>query len=241
MEKGRIQKILAQAGIASRREIERMIAEGRVRVNHKAVKEMGREIDPAVDKVSVDGRIVSLSGKTKNVYILLNKPAGYVSTTNDEKDRPTVLDLVLGFTEERVYPVGRLDFDSEGALLLTNDGELTNRLLNPKHHVTKIYNVKVKGVPTEEELDKLRRGIYLEDGPTGPCKIEVISKAKVNTWVQVILTQGKNRQIKRMFWRIEHPVMKIERIQFAGIAVNRLPLGECRHLTRPELEALKAA
>lgn len=241
MEKGRIQKVLAHAGIASRREIERMIKEGRVRVNQKALKELGKEIDPSVDKVTIDGRSISFPEKSKFVYILLNKPAGYVSTTSDEKDRPTVLDLVLGFTGERVYPVGRLDYDSEGALILTNDGELTNKLLNPKRHVPKVYNVKVKGTPTEESLNMLRKGIYLEDGPTGSSEIEIIGKAKVNTWLQVTLTKGKNRQIKRMFWRIEHPVMKIERISFAGIAIGKLPIGECRNLTKPEVDSLKAA
>ncbi len=237
MAEERLHKVLARAGIASRRHVEQMMTAGRIKVNGKIVKELGAQIDPDKDHVFVDGRRVKIAADQvgERVYFLLNKPVKVLSTAKDEQGRKTVLDVVVGASEGRIYPVGRLDYDAEGALLLTNDGELTNLLIHPKHKVPKIYMVKVKGVPTEEQLAKLRRGIYLEDGPTGPCQIEVIKKAKVNTWVQVILTQGKNRQIKRMFWRIGHPVQRLVRTHFAGISTEGLEIGKYRALTKREL------
>jgi len=241
MIKERIQKILARAGVASRREIERMIMQGRVKLNGKILNELGVMIDGEKDIIFIDDKpiLAELSTEPDYVYLLLNKPAGVVSTTKDEHDRSCVLDLVVGARKSRLYPVGRLDYDSEGALLLTNDGELTNALLHPSKHVQKIYMVKVKGVPAKDQLDKLRRGVYLEDGATGPCEIEVASKAKVNTWLKVTLTKGKNRQIKRMFWRIDHPVAKLVRTHFAGISIDGLPVGKHRSLTKKEIASLK--
>ena len=242
MSSERLHKALARAGVASRRQVEKIIEEGRVRVNKTRVEQQGMLIDPDKDEVYVDGkRVYTASDElTERVYFLLYKPAGVLSTSKDTAGRKTVLDLVLGAGEGRIYPVGRLDYDAEGALLMTNDGELTNQLIHPKYHVKKIYEVKVKGTPSEEGLAKLRRGIYLEDGPTGPCEIEFIRKAKVNTWLRVILIQGKNRQIKRMFWRIENPVQKIVRTHFAGISIEGLAPGEFRPLSKRELVALKA-
>ena len=237
----RLHKVLARAGIASRRHVEQMMTAGRIKVNGRTVKELGAQIDPDKDHVFVDGRRVKIAADQvgERVYFLLNKPIKVLSTAKDEQGRKTVLDVVVGASEGRIYPVGRLDYDAEGALLLTNDGELTNLLIHPKHKVPKTYMVKVKGVPTDEQLAKLRRGIYLEDGPTGPCQIEVIKKAKVNTWVQVILTQGKNRQIKRMFWRIGHPVQRLVRTHFAGISTEGLEIGKYRALTKRELAYLQ--
>lgn len=242
MSQERLHKALARAGVASRRQVEKMIEEGRVRVNNNRVETQGMLIDPDKDETYVDGKRVHTASNelTERVYFLLYKPAGVVSTSKDTAGRKTVLDLVLGALEGRIYPVGRLDYDAEGALLMTNDGELTNQLIHPKYHVPKIYEVKIKGTPTNEQLDKLRRGIYLPDGPTGPSEIELIRQAKVNTWLKVILTQGKNNQIKNMFWRIEHPVQKLVRTHFAGISIKGLRPGEFRPLTKKELSSLRA-
>jgi len=241
MVQERIHKCLARAGVASRRAVERMIREGRVRLNNKTLNELGTIIDSEKDVVFVDGKQIAIEEDLteERVYFLLNKPANVVSTAKDDRDRATVTHLIKGAGASRIYPVGRLDYDAEGALILTNDGELTNMLLHPKKKVPKVYMVKVKGTPTEDNLNLLRRGIYLEDGPTGPSKITVIKKAKVNTWVEVILTEGKNRQIKRMFWRIQNPVQKLIRTQFAGIGVEGLKPGQFRPLTKRELTYLR--
>ncbi|MES2504972.1 MAG: pseudouridine synthase [Myxococcota bacterium] len=242
MAQERLHKALARAGVASRRQVEKMIDQGLVRVNNKRVLEQGMVVDTEIDQVFVEGKRINIATDelSERVYFLLYKPTGVLSSTKDTGDRKTVVDLVKGISGTRIYPVGRLDYDAEGALLLTNDGELTNQLIHPKFHIPKVYEVKVKGTPTEESVNKLRRGIYLEDGPTGPCEIEFLRKAKINTWVKVVLTQGKNRQIKRMFWRIEHPVAKIVRTHFAGISVMDLKPGEFRPLTKRELLSLRA-
>lgn len=241
MAQERLHKALARAGVASRRQVEKMIEQGQVRVNNKRISEQGVIVDTEKDQVWVDGKKINigLDDLSERVYFLLYKPAGVLSTTKGTDDRKTVVDLIKGISGTRVYPVGRLDYDAEGALLLTNDGELTNQLIHPKYHVEKVYEVKVKGTPTEEQIDKLRRGIYLEDGPTGPCEIEFLRKAKINTWVKVVLTKGKNQQIKRMFWRIEHPVQKIIRTHFADISIKDLAPGEFRPLTKRELNHLR--
>ncbi|HEY4222402.1 MAG TPA: pseudouridine synthase [Myxococcota bacterium] len=237
----RLQKALARAGVASRRAAEQMIVAGRVRVNDKVVTELGTKIDPAKDDVRVDGRKVPVTSpdKQERVYFLLNKPAGFLTTTKDDRGRKTVMDLVVGASQARIYPVGRLDFDAEGALLLTNDGELANLLTHPRYHVPKTYLAKVKGVPPEDQLNKLRKGIYLEDGPTKPAHIEVVDKAKVNTWVEITVTEGRNRLIKRMFWRIKHPVLKLVRIRFGALDTDGLRLGEYRELSKKELKDLR--
>ena len=238
----RLQKALARAGVASRRAAEQMIVAGRVRVNDKVVTELGTKIDPGKDDVRVDGRRVPVTSPEKQemVYFLLNKPPGFLTTTKDDRGRQTVMDLVVGASQARIYPVGRLDFDAEGVLLLTNDGELANLLTHPRYHVPKTYLAKVKGVPTEAKLDKLRRGIYLEDGPTQPAHIEVEEKMKANTWVEITVTEGRNRLIKRMFWRIEHPVLKLVRTRFGALERDGLRLGEYRELSKKELIELRA-
>lgn len=238
----RLQKALARAGVASRRAAEQMIVDGRVRVNDKVVTELGTKIDPAKDQVRVDGRQVFVrpADEQTKVYFLLNKPAGFLTTTKDDRGRRTVMDLVRGASDARIYPVGRLDYDAEGALLLTNDGELANLLTHPRYHVPKTYLAKVKGVPAEPQLDKLRRGIYLEDGPTKPAHVEVIEKVRVNTWVEITVTEGRNRLIKRMFWRIQHPVLKLVRTKFGALDRDGLRLGEYRELEPKELVQLRA-
>jgi 23S rRNA pseudouridine2605 synthase len=237
----RLQKALARAGVASRRAAEAMIVAGRVRVNDRVVTELGTKVDPAHDEIRVDGRRVQVTSPEaqEKVYFLLNKPAGFLTTTKDDRGRKTVMDLVAGASQARIYPVGRLDFDAEGALLLTNDGELANLLTHPRYHVPKTYMAKVKGVPTEDKLNKLRKGIYLEDGPTKPAHVEIVERAKVNTWVEITVTEGRNRLIKRMFWRIQHPVLKLVRTRFGALDTERLRLGEYRELSRKELAALR--
>lgn len=241
MVQERVHKVLARAGVASRRAVERMIREGRVRLNNKPLTQLGTLIDSEKDIVHVNGEMIAITEDLaeERVYFLLNKPAKVVSTAKDDRDRVAVTKLIRGTGNARIFPVGRLDYDAEGALILTNDGELTHQLLHPKKKIPKVYMVKVKGEPKEDGLNLLRRGIYLEDGPTGPSKITVVRKAKVNTWVEVILTEGKNRQIKRMFWRIGNPVQKLIRTHFAGIGVEGLRPGEFRPLTKRELAYLR--
>ncbi len=242
MSEIRLQKALAEAGLCSRREAEQIIAEGRVILNGKPVTQHGLKIDPLRDKVSVDGRPVKLfaPGDQQKVYFVLNKPGNVLTTTKDDRGRQTVIDLIRGLEETRIFPVGRLDYDAEGALLLTNDGELANRLTHPRFHIPKTYMAKVKGVPPEERLDKLRKGIYLEDGPTQPAHVELVNKAKKNTWVEIIITEGRNRQVKRMFWRIKHPVIKLVRTHFANLSIDGLKPGQFRDLTKKELAQLRA-
>jgi len=241
-EPERIQKALARAGVASRRAAEEMILQGRIRVNGRPVKELGLKVDIANDKVTVDGRPVRLQAEEEleKAYFLLNKPPNTLTTTKDDRGRKTVLDLIGGETHVRVYPVGRLDFDAEGALLITNDGKLAHQLTHPRFHVPKTYLAKVKGRPTEESLDKLRRGIYLDDGPTRPAHVELVEHTKANTWVEITVTEGRNRLIKRMFWRIRHPVARLIRVRFGNLEVNDLAPGRFRLLTKKEIADLKA-
>lgn len=218
-----------------------MIANGEVRVNKRVVTEMGFRIRPT-DVVHVGGHKVHIANDTdqEHIYLLLNKPPNHLTTTKDDRGRKTVMDLIAGTEGTRIYPVGRLDFDAEGALLLTNDGQLAHKLTHPRFHVPKTYLAKVKGVPTEAALDKLRQGIYLDDGPTKPAHVELGARAKVNSWVEITVTEGRNRLIKRMFWRIRHPVLKLVRLEFAGLSADNLRSGQSRPLTKREVARLKA-
>jgi 23S rRNA pseudouridine2605 synthase len=238
----RLHKALARAGVASRRKAEVLITDGKVRLNDELVTELGMLVDPLRDTVTVDGRPVRLQTEEEQekVYFLLNKPPKTLTTTRDDRGRQTVLDLVAGAAESRIFPVGRLDFDTEGALLLTNDGNLAHRLTHPRYSVPKTYLCKVKGRPSEDELNKLRRGIYLDDGPTRPADVEVVDEVKNNTWVEITVSEGRNRLVKRMFWRIRHPVMRLIRVQFGGLRVDDLPPGRFRALTKKELHSLRA-
>lgn len=237
----RIQKVLARAGVASRRKIEKLISAGSISVNGNILKNQGVLVDPNVDYIKVQGTRIAVhpNDLSERVYFLLNKPRGVISTSSDDVGRKTVLNLIFGAGISHVYPVGRLDYDAEGALLLTNDGDLAYHLTHPKYHIFKVYEVKVKGVPSEDCLDKLRKGIYLQDGATRSSKIEIIGYTKVNTWLKIILTQGKNNQIKNMFWRIHHPVQRIFRTHFAGISIKSLLPGQFRMLTKKEITMLK--
>ncbi|MBI5875961.1 MAG: rRNA pseudouridine synthase [Deltaproteobacteria bacterium] len=236
----RLQKIMAQAGIASRRKAEEMILEGRVTVNRQTVTELGSKADPEKDRIAVDGRVISRTQeKGEKIYILLNKPKGCISTVSDPEGRPTVIDLVK--VKQRIFPVGRLDLDAEGVLLLTNDGELANKLIHPRYKIPKKYLVKVSDAPDEKDMAKLRKGIYLEDGRTLPAEAKFIKATKTNSWIELTVYEGRNRLVKRMCFAIGHSVLKLQRTEFAGIKLGSLKPGEFRALTAGEVKMLKAA
>lgn len=230
----RLQKILAAAGVASRRACEQIILEGRVQVNGKVVTELGSKADPQRDEITVD--LVPIRREAP-VYILVNKPKGYVTTVKDDEGRPTVMALLHGI-EARVYPVGRLDFNSEGLLLMTNDGALAQRLTDPENHIPKVYLVKVHRMPKPETLQEFRDGFRLEGRRLKPCGVEVFEKAE-NPWLKVTLTEGKNQQIRKMFAAVGHPVAKLKRIQFGPLDDPALKPGDWRFLKPNELAVLK--
>ncbi|MGO9825274.1 MAG: pseudouridine synthase [Terriglobales bacterium] len=237
----RLQKIIAAAGIVSRRKAETLIASGHVQVNGKVVTELGSKADPEQDHIRVDGKL--LQGPERFTYVALNKPKGYVTTVSDEKKRPTVMDLVKK-VKGRVYPVGRLDWASEGLLLMTNDGELANALMKASSNVPKTYVVKVAGQPEETKLDKLRRGVSIaEKGGrrvrTAPAKIRLIREGD-NPWLEVTIIEGRNRQVRKMFEEVGHHVEKIRRVQYGPLALD-VPPGDWRNLTLLEVAKLKTA
>lgn len=241
MPQQRLQKIIAAAGIASRRKAEELITSGQVQVNGQTVTELGSKADPQVDHVRVNGKL--LRGVERHVYLLLNKPKGFVTTVSDPEKRPTVMDLIRG-VKGRVYPVGRLDYASEGLLLMTNDGELVHSLLKAASHVPKTYLVKVAGAPTEEAIARLRAGISIatDDGrrvKTNPASVRVVKQA-ANPWYEITLIEGRNRQIRRMFEAVGHHVEKIKRIRYGPLTLD-IPPGAFRPLTPKELERLKSA
>jgi 23S rRNA pseudouridine2605 synthase len=236
----RLQKIIAAAGIASRRKAEELITGGLVSVNGQTVTELGSKADPERDHIRVSGKL--LRGPERHVYLLMNKPKGYVTTLRDPERRPTVMDLLHG-VGARVYPVGRLDFASEGLLLLTNDGEFANRLMKAASHVPKTYMVKVAGNPSGEGLARLREGINIPTDRgkrvrTAPAKIRVIRES-ANPWYEVTLIEGKNRQIRRMFEEIGHHVEKIKRVRYGPLELDVHP-GKFRKLTIEEVGKLKS-
>jgi len=231
----RIQKILAKAGIASRREAERMVIEGRVSVNGRVVETLGFKAEPSKDHIKVDGR--RLTHPEPKVILLLNKPRGYLSTVKDPKGRPTIMDLLKN-VKWRIYPVGRLDFDAEGLLLLTNDGDLAHLLSHPRFSIPKTYLVKVAGVPEEKKLTRLQRGVMLEDGRARAISCSLIRQREKNSWVRVVVTEGRNRLVKRMFSAIGHTVLKLKRVEYGPIQLGDLPFGQFRYLTPGEMERL---
>jgi 23S rRNA pseudouridine2605 synthase len=250
MPEERLQKLLAAAGVASRRHAEEMITAGRVSVNGEIVSELGAKADPETDKIKVDGKPLGLA--ERKFYLLLNKPKGYVTTVSDPQGRPTVMDLVRG-AGVRVYPVGRLDFHSEGLLLMTNDGELARKLTDAASHVPKMYLVKVSGQPSREALEKLRGGVVLQPRRgahtaakgamrpirTAPAKVKLLKEGP-NPWFEVTLIEGKNRQIRRMFETVGHHVEKIKRVTFGPLMLDVEP-GRYRHLSAAEVKSLSGA
>ena len=234
----RLQKILAHAGIASRRAAEKLIAEGRVTVNGKAVRELGTKADPAHDDIRVDGRRVK--GPERLRYILLYKPAGYVTTRSDPQRRRTVMDLIGG-VREYVYPVGRLDFDTEGLLLLTNDGDLAAMLMHPRHEVDRTYEAHVAGVPDDDAIDRLRRGIPLDGRRTQPADVVLLNKRPNDREGVLLITirEGRNRQVRRMLEAVGHPVRTLRRTKIGPVSDRRLRPGEWRDLSAREVAALQ--
>ena len=232
----RLQKILAEMGIASRRRAEEMIAEGRLRVNGK-VAVLGTKADPGRDHIKLDGKL--LTGKAENkVYYMMNKPVNVMTTLEDPEGRPTVGDFMARI-KMRVYPVGRLDFDSEGLLLLTNDGALTHAILHPSKKIPKTYKVKIKGLLDDKDIARLRGGMHLKDGKTAPAKVRKLRKLKENSWVEMTITEGRKRQVRRMFDHVGHSVLKLIRVKVGRVDLGPLPPGEIRSLTPDEIESLK--
>jgi len=251
----RLQKVLAQAGIASRRAAEELIAQGRVTVNGRTVTEMGTKADPAVDDIRVDGRRVKSAERTR--YILLNKPAGYVTTRSDPQRRPTVIDLIAG-VREYVYPVGRLDYDSEGLLILTNDGDLAAKLTHPRHGVERTYEARVAGMPDADAIERLRSGIPLDGRRTLPADVTLVGRGPAKAGhsgregrgrdgrerdavVLLTIREGRNRQVRRMLEAVSHPVKSLRRVRVGPISDRQLKPGQWRDLTAGEITALRKA
>ncbi len=233
----RINKYLSLCGVTSRRGAEALIAEGRVVVNEFRLDKTGAMVDENTDIVKVDGVIVS--PVELNVYVLLKKPASVMTTLNDPFKRKTILHF-LKKLPHRVYPVGRLDFDTEGVLLLTNDGDLAFRLAHPRYQVPKVYEALVKGQFSRENADKMLRGVKLEDGATGRARADVLGFVKSMTRVRLTLTEGRKREVKQLCKAVGHPVEKLRRVEFAGITTRNLDIGEWRYLTSSEISRLKS-
>jgi pseudouridine synthase len=231
----RLQKFLAECGIASRRKAEEMIAAGRVRVDGDVITAMGHKIDPDSQQVRCDDKIVSRIEKP--LYILLNKPRGYVTTLADPQGRPIVTSLLQGITA-RVFPVGRLDIDTEGALLLTNDGDLTQKVLHPSHQTTKTYEVQVRGLLSQTRIDELERGIMLEGRRTWPARIAQVTSHKKTTRLHITIHEGRKRQVRKMFQAVGHPVTSLKRIAYGQLRLGALKSGSYRFLTQNDLKKI---
>ena len=241
----RLQKIISAAGVASRRLAEELITQGRVAVNGKTVTTLGTKADPEHDEIKVDGRRIREQKRKR--YILLYKPRGYVTTRSDPEGRPTVMDLLKG-VKEYVYPVGRLDYDSEGLLILTNDGDLAAHLTHPRHEVEKVYEARVKGIPEEKDLERLALGIVIDGRRTAPAKIRIpdrpvktTTSGAAHTFVEIVLHEGRQRQVRRMFDSIGHPVVRLRRVRIGPIVDEQIPIGHWRELDAQELTKLRRA
>lgn len=231
----RLQKVIAQTGYCSRRKAEELIKSGKVQLNGKIVKEMGVKVN-FDDDITVEGNALNL--KEDKVYYIINKPRGIITSTSDEKNRKTVVDLIND--DKRIYPVGRLDYDTTGVLLLTNDGELTNLLIHPKNNIEKLYIAKIKGIPTKEELIKLSRGVVIDGRKTSKAKVKLkkINKKSNVSIVEVTIHEGRNHQVKKMFEAIGYEVIKLKREKFAFLDVNDLKSGDYRELSIKEVKKL---
>jgi len=232
----RLQKILSQAGVASRRESETIIQEGRVTVNGVVVTELGTKADPETDSIAVDGKALTID--EKRVYILLYKPVGYMTTMKDPEGRPIVTDLLTG-VKERVYPIGRLDYNTEGLLLLTNDGALANILMHPSHEVDKGYLVRVSGQVSAIQIKKLCDGVKLEDGMTAPAKVLPFSESENNTWISITIHEGRYRQVRRMCEAVGLNVVRLKRARYDFLEIGEMKPGEFRFLDPEEVAKLR--
>lgn len=231
----RLQKILARAGVASRRKCEELIRAGRVQVNGKVVTELGTRVEPGVDRIAVDGHEVSIDSPP--IYLVLHKPKGYLCTVRDDRGRRTVLDLVP--VKERVFPVGRLDVESEGLVLLTNDGELTQRLTHPRYEHEKEYHVLVAGCPSEAALESLRQGVRLEDGLARADEVSILQKGATESWLRLVVHEGRKHLVRRMCQAVGCPVRRLIRVRIGPIELGGIPEGSYRHLSDAEIEKLK--
>ncbi len=231
----RLQKVLAKAGIASRRKAEELIKQGKVKVDGKVVTEMGTKVDPETQNIECNG--IPLAPREKKIYILLYKPTGFLSTVHDPQSRPIVTDLLHNI-KERVYPVGRLDLDTEGALILTNDGQLAQKILHPSHEVNKTYVARVKGRPGKKKLEALSKGIELEGRKTWPAHIEVLENKSQYTTIQIIIHEGRKRQVRKMFEAIGHPVLKLKRAAYGRLHLGELGPGKYRFLSPGDIKLI---
>jgi 23S rRNA pseudouridine2605 synthase len=241
LSRERLQKVMAAAGVASRRASEELIRQGRVTVNGR-VAEVGSKADPAVDAIKVDGKL--LGAAPAKSYLLLNKPTGYLTTRSDPEGRPTVFELIAPRHRKNLVPVGRLDYLTEGLILLTNDGDLAQKVAHPSHGCTKTYLVKVKGHPKREAIHKLSAGVVLDGRRTSPAKIQAAEvrgrrAVKENSWWTVEISEGRTRQIREMFYRVGHPVQRLKRVAIGAVQDPRLPVGSYRELTEKEIEGLR--
>jgi 23S rRNA pseudouridine2605 synthase len=231
----RLNKFLAHAGLGSRRHCETLISSGRVAVDGHIMRELGTKVDPAHQRISVDGEPLRTE---RSVYWLVNKPRGYLCTNRDPAGRPLAIDLVP-HVNQRVYTVGRLDEDSEGLLLLTNDGDLANRLMHPRFGVDKTYQVQVAGIPTAEDIQQLLKGVWLSDGHVRARQVKREKRQGDSTWLRIVLNEGKNREIRRMLARLGHKVLRLRRVALGPVRLGTLLPGKARRVTKPELDALK--
>lgn len=238
----RLQKIIAEAGIASRRHAEELISSGQVTVNGEQIAVLGFKADPEKDHIKVRGRLINpLLNQRKNIYVVLNKPKGYLTSMDDPQGRLLANDLIPR-TLGRLHPVGRLDLNTEGLLLFTNDGEFTNRITSAKNRIPKVYQAKVKGVPTESAIQRLRRGISIGNGErTAPAEVRRLRATQTNSWFEVTLKQGRNQQIRRMFDAIGHSVLKLKRVRIGTLADKGVPVGQWRRLTEKEIRSLQGS
>jgi len=235
LSKERLQKILSRAGITSRRKAERLVQEGRVQVDGRVVTRLDFKADPMKDHIRVDGRLIKkLEPRT---YIILNKPRGVLCTLKDPLGRPVVTDL-LKSARLRLYPVGRLDADSDGLVILTNDGEFFQNMAHPRYQNPRTYRVKVRGVPDSRKIQLLREGMKLPDGRTQPAKVRLIKRLKANSWWKVVVREGRNRLVRRMFQKIDHPVLRLQRVRYGSLGLGGLRPGQYRYLTADEINML---
>ena len=231
----RLQKIISAAGITSRRASEALIQGGQVAVNGVVVTELGSKADPSKDTITVDGKVLKVS--EQRLYILLNKPPGYITALKDSQSRPLVTDLLKDVTD-RVYPVGRLDYNTEGLLLLTNDGEWANRLMHPRHEIEKEYHVRVRGKVIDQQLKRMAEGVELEDGKTAPAVVNLVKSGEQNDWISVAIHEGRNRQVRRMCEAVSLSVVRLKRIRYGTLALGTLRAGQFRYLSDVEVREL---
>lgn len=231
----RLQKFMARCGVASRRKCEEIILQGRVKINGSTIKELGVKVNGDTDKVLVDEKEIFLEENKR--YIMLNKPEGYVTTVKDEKGRKTIIDIVK--VNERIYPIGRLDYDSSGLLILTNDGDIYNNIIHPRNTIDKVYIAKVKGIFTDNELEKFKKGVDIGDYITAEANIEVLRTFRDSSEVKISIHEGKNRQVRRMCLALGHEVLSLKRISIGKLSLKNLEKGQWRELTKEELNYIK--